>query len=116
MSTDVEFSRKFQKLLDRVPKGVTLEEWQYLYRQVIFKMGERILEGFQDSAIGPNPFPVRGGRGEGGKGPKAPGGGPVYGIHGKGGGGGPHLVVCLANCVLDLSERGERMRIMSDSD
>jgi hypothetical protein len=56
MSTSNPFSDKFRSLLTEIPDGYSLEQWQYLYRDVIFSMGVRILERFNHRAIGPDPF------------------------------------------------------------
>jgi hypothetical protein len=56
MATRDAFAGKFNKLLKEIPKTYTLEQWQYIYQQVILSMGTRILERFQQDAIGPDPF------------------------------------------------------------
>jgi hypothetical protein len=56
MATRDAFAGKFNKLLKEIPKSYTLEQWQYIYQQVILSMGTRILERFQQDAIGPDPF------------------------------------------------------------
>jgi hypothetical protein len=49
------FPEQFKRLLGEIPEKYSLEEWQYLYRDVIFSMGMQILERFSREAIGPNP-------------------------------------------------------------
>jgi hypothetical protein len=56
MSTSNQFSEKFRSLLAEIPEGYSLEQWQYLYKDVIFSMGVRILERFTHQAIAPDPF------------------------------------------------------------
>lgn len=50
------FPEQFKQMLGGLPGNYSLEEWQYLYRDVIFSMGLQILERFSSDAIGPNPF------------------------------------------------------------
>jgi hypothetical protein len=59
MSTPIPFLEQFRRLLGDMPENYTLEEWQYLYREVIFSMGTRILERFRHDATAPNPFEHR---------------------------------------------------------
>jgi hypothetical protein len=56
MSTRDAFADKFRMLLREIPENYTLSQWQFLYRQVIFSMGMRILEQFPMDATGPDPF------------------------------------------------------------
>jgi len=56
MATPADFSKSFGKLLDAIPKESTLAQWQYLYREVIFSMGMRILNQFSQDVLGPDPF------------------------------------------------------------
>ncbi|MGO9930890.1 MAG: hypothetical protein ACLPV8_03630 [Steroidobacteraceae bacterium] len=56
MATRDAFAGKFNKLLKEIPRDYTLAQWQFLYQQAILSMGTRILERFQQDAIGPDPF------------------------------------------------------------
>jgi hypothetical protein len=56
MSNREVFTEKFRQLLREIPDNYSLQEWQFLYRQVIFSMGMRILERFPNDVVGPDPF------------------------------------------------------------
>jgi hypothetical protein len=56
MSTPNPFSDQFLSLLKNMPGNYSLEEWQYLYREVIFLMGMQILQRFPQDVLGPDPF------------------------------------------------------------
>jgi len=56
MATPDAFAGKFKALLEEFPNNFSLPECQFLYRKVIFSMGLRILERFQDDLSGPDPF------------------------------------------------------------
>jgi len=121
MSARDAFAEKFRLLLREIPENYTLPQWQFLYRQVIFSMGMRILERFPNDAAGPDPFnksgggahpppppppsPLGGGKG-GGAQPATKGGGQGGGAQpdtkggGQGGGGQPAFV----KFVLGLQE------------
>jgi hypothetical protein len=58
MSTPYPFSEQFGRMLREVPDHYSLAEWQYLYRQVIYSMGMRILERFPQEFLAPDPFVV----------------------------------------------------------
>jgi hypothetical protein len=75
MSTPNPFSERFRGLLGEIPDNYSLEQWQYLYRDVIASMGLRILDRFTPDAIGPNPFEEKRspGRGKPAAGKAAPG-------------------------------------------
>jgi hypothetical protein len=59
MGTREDFSKNFRQLLREIPAETTLSQWQYLYREVIFSMGMRILVRFSKDVIGPDPFVTR---------------------------------------------------------
>jgi hypothetical protein len=126
MEPDNEFITKFMGLME-VRRELSLKQWQYVYKQVVYYMGQSILEKFPQDVLGPNPFDGRGGGGGGegagggagvgvgvgaggqpvggtttsptkGKHPEQDGGGP-----GPGAGGHPYaIVVCVLNGVLQL--------------
>jgi hypothetical protein len=75
MSTPNPFSEQFLRLLGAMPDKYSLEEWQYLYREVIFSMGMQILERFSKDVLGPDPFVSRRGPFPS---PPPPGHGPGY--------------------------------------
>jgi hypothetical protein len=55
MSAHDTFAEEFRGLLREIPAGTSLEEWKFLYRQVIFSMGMQILALFPEDAVGPDP-------------------------------------------------------------
>jgi hypothetical protein len=59
MDASEDFSAKFKQLLNEIPAESTLSQWQYLYRDVIFSMGMRILERFSKDVLAPDPFVTR---------------------------------------------------------
>ncbi len=44
------FAERFRELLQEVPEGCSLAEWQQIYRDVMFSMGMHILERFPEDA------------------------------------------------------------------
>jgi hypothetical protein len=97
MASRDAFADKFRKLLREVPDDYTLEQWQHTYRQVIFQMGMKILEQFEEDAIAGPRRNAEGGGGGGGGGrgngaqPETANKGPVVVFidsHGGGAGGG----------------------------
>lgn len=89
---------EFQQSLDRI-EASSLQQWQFAYKQVIFKMGFKILGLFPLNALGPVPIAEPAGGSSGpsppgpkGHGPFAAGGGP---------GGGPIIHVAIG--ALDLT-------------
>jgi hypothetical protein len=93
------FDDRFKKLLEEFPDGFSLAQCQFLYQQVILKMGTLVLERFQQDAIGPDPFKRSGGGGGGVKREQQMGGDPsgptaqqIGGSQPAGGGSGPREV------------------------
>jgi hypothetical protein len=56
MSKPNSLAVQFPQLNQEIPEKLTLPQWQYLYREVIFSMGMRILQLFPQDPLGPNPF------------------------------------------------------------
>ncbi len=56
MTKSTSFADSFPQLLQALPADLTLAQWQYLYRQVIVSMGLKILDLFEQDALGANPF------------------------------------------------------------
>jgi hypothetical protein len=112
MDSAKNFVEQFNGLVE-MPRGCSLEQWQYLYKHVVYSMGQAILEQFPQDVLGPDPFGGSKGGGAGG-GSHPTGGGttsPNKGRHpekdgsgpGPGGGGHPYaIVVCILNGVLQL--------------
>jgi hypothetical protein len=115
MSKPNSLAVQFPQLNQSIPEKLTLLQWQYLYREVIFSMGMRILQLFPQEALGANPFDVPSGKG-------GPTGGPQPGPHpsptkfpvqgavgphedtGKGGPtGGPQPALSVAQAALGLT-------------
>jgi hypothetical protein len=113
MDASEDFSDKFKQLLDAIPVESTLSQWQYLYRDVIFSMGMRILERFSKDVLAPDPFvrrsppppppppppPGHGGGIQPGPYPAGHGGG--YQPSGHGGGYQPSIMIALT--ALEIS-------------
>jgi len=82
-----------------------LEQWQYVYKQVVFSMGMKILEEFQEDVFGEDPFNDGGSHRhksksslKKGRPPEKEGSGP-----GPGGGGHPYaIVICILKGVLEI--------------
>jgi len=55
MSTHEAFIREFRRLLETFPEDLSLKQWQYEYRNVIYFMGLKILERFAEDAVAPDP-------------------------------------------------------------
>jgi hypothetical protein len=102
MDSRDDFIKEFDKLLQR-PRDYSLEQWQYVYKQVVFSMGMQILEEFDTDVFGEDPF-NRGGSHhhksslKKGRPPEKEGSGP-----GPGGGGHPYaIVICILKGVLEI--------------
>jgi hypothetical protein len=96
------FIKEFKKLLKSIPDNYTLPQWQFAYRQVLYSMGMKILENFEDDVVGPDPSGAQG------AGPK-PGQSPSKSRGPEAGGqtGGGHQTVCKFVCaVLDVTPIG----------
>jgi hypothetical protein len=83
MSTSDPLIAEFERLLERFPDTFTLQQWQFAYKKVIFRMGMEILERFPQNAYGPPPPPPP---------PVEPSGGPW----------GPGPIIHLASAALGL--------------
>jgi hypothetical protein len=57
MASRDAFADKFRQLLNDLPDGYTLDQWQQAYREAIFIMGMQILERFEAAAIAAQ-FPI----------------------------------------------------------
>jgi hypothetical protein len=58
MDRPEDFKERFRVFLrEEIPPGLTLPQWQFAYRQVMFLMGMKILEQFPVEAVGPDPQP-----------------------------------------------------------
>jgi hypothetical protein len=98
------FIKEFDGLL-KIPRDYSLEQWQYVYKHVVFSMGKMILDEFPQDLFGPDPFNGGGTHSSGGttspgkgKHPEKEGSGP-----GPGGGGHPYsIIVCIVNGVLQM--------------
>jgi hypothetical protein len=55
MSAHDTFAEQFRALLHQIPPHSTLEQWQYDYKQVMFLMGQEIINRFAADAVGPPP-------------------------------------------------------------
>ena len=101
MPRSESFDEKFRELLREIPEDSGLLEWQYLYRQVIFGMGLKLLERFPGDAVGDAGLPPHRTR-------------PSH-DHGAGSGGqsgGPHpsIVLELAGVALGIQPAGSHGR------
>ena len=110
MTKSTSFADSFPQLLQALPADLTLAQWQYLYRQVIVSMGLKILDLFEQDALGANPFdPTARGGSTGGPQPgphPTPPTGPPLEAHeytAKGGStGGPQPAISIAQAALGL--------------
>jgi hypothetical protein len=109
MSKPNSLAVQFPQLNQEIPEKLTLPQWQYLYSEVIFSMGMRILELFPQDALGPNPFGAAGvlgsGRPSGGHagGPPPPPPPPPFGPREAGGAHGPGYQPSLSVATAALS-------------
>jgi hypothetical protein len=102
MDSRDDFIKEFDELLKR-PRDYSLEQWQYVYKQVVFSMGMQILEEFHQDVLGEDPFSGGGSHHhkssiKKGRPPEKEGSGP-----GPGGGGHPYdIIPCIVKGVLEL--------------
>jgi|HubBroStandDraft_2_1064218.scaffolds.fasta_scaffold02710_2 hypothetical protein len=96
MDTRDNFIKEFDELME-IPRDYSLEQWQYVYKKVVFSIGMRILKEFRKDVFGPDPF-------NGGGTTKSPnkGGNPVQAGPGPGPGWHPSVVVGILSGVLQL--------------
>jgi hypothetical protein len=107
MAKSTSFADSFPQLLQAIPANLTLAQWQYLYRQVIVSMGLKILDLFEQDALGANPFdPTARGGSTGGPQPGAHPAPPPINAHAdtaRGGStGGPQPAISIAQAALGL--------------
>ena len=57
MTTRDSFVQEFERLLERIPNDISLQQFQYDYRQVALLMGMKVLDQFPEVMIGPPPPP-----------------------------------------------------------
>jgi hypothetical protein len=57
MATSDTFVQEFKRLLEKIPKDISLQQLQYDYRQVALLMGMKVLDQFPEVLIGPPPSP-----------------------------------------------------------
>jgi hypothetical protein len=99
MDTRNNFIKEFDELME-IPRDYSLEQWQYVYKKVVFSVGMRILKEFRKDVFGPDPFNGAGATKspKKGKDPQQYGSGP-----GPGPGGHPYsIVVGILSGVLQL--------------
>jgi hypothetical protein len=97
MDTRDNFIKEFDELME-IPRDYSLEQWQYVYKKVVFSIGMRILKEFRKDVFGPDPFNGGGTTKSPNKGrlPEADGG------PGPGAGGHPYAIVGILNGALQL--------------
>jgi hypothetical protein len=98
MDTRDNFIKEFDELME-TPRDYSLEQWQYVYKKVVFSIGMKILKEFRRDVFGPDPFNGAGTTKSPNKGrPPAADGGP-----GPGPGGHPYaIIVGILNGALQL--------------
>jgi hypothetical protein len=104
MDSRDNFIKEFDELME-IQRDYSLEQWQYVYKQVVYSMGMKLLRKFHKDVLGPDPFKAPGPDPSGGTTSPKKGGHPEIEGSGPGPGGGGHpyaIVVCVLNGVLQL--------------